>query len=218
MNRKILNKINSSLINWYTSNRRYFPWRNNGVSLYEILLSEILLRKTSANMVMKFYLNFIKRYPNLNKIRESSLNDLEKDLTPLGLNNLRALTLKKIADEIHITYNDEIPDQYNNLIKLYGIGRYIANAILCFGLNRDVILVDTNINRIFSRLFNKKYPYRIDNNHPLHADLNLYANFKEKKLFFMALIDFGALVCKKRNLTCKKCPLLNICKYENKVF
>ena len=115
-------------------------------------------------------------------------------------------------------YNGQIPSQYGELIELYGIGKYIANAVLCFGYNKNVVLVDTNVNRIFSRLLNKDYKTKISDNHPLWHELEEFVLNKNKKAIFTALIDFGALICKKKKYNCSICPISEFCKYTNKKF
>jgi len=216
MNKSILISINILLIEWFGKNGRNLPWRESGINLYSILISEIFLRKTNAKMVAEFFPRFIKKYPSFIKINNIEKKALENDLKPLGLYIERAKTLKLIAEEIVIHQNNKIPNEYDKLVKLYGIGKYIANAFLCFGLNHNVILIDTNINRIFSRVLNKSYPKRISDKHPLWMDLKKNITFINNRLFFMALLDLGSLLCKNRNYLCEKCPLLNICRFELK--
>ncbi|MFW9875133.1 MAG: hypothetical protein ACFFG0_18665 [Candidatus Thorarchaeota archaeon] len=216
MDNQNIKEFNQKLLEWYKINKRKFPWRKGGKSIYEILIAEILLRKTTAGMVSEFFPNFINKYPNLKSIQEIPIEILERDLMPLGLYKTRAEIFKKIANEIIIKNNGIIPDEYEALISLYGIGKYIANAVLCFGYNKRAILVDTNIKRIFSRFLNKDYPIKINDNHPLWNELDNLITEGTDKIFFMALIDFGALVCKKRNYNCSKCPIFELCNYNQK--
>ena len=218
MNSFLFEKIIDILLNWYKTNKRSFPWRKKATTLYEILIAEILLRKTTAEMVAMFFPKFIKKYPNIHSIKKISKDVLKEDLRPLGLYETRAEILKKLANELETKYEGQIPSQYDELIELYGIGKYIANAVLCFGYNKNVILVDTNINRIFSRLKNKEYLIKISDNHPLWQELDNLVINKNCKDIFMALLDFGALVCKKKNFNCLICPILELCNYNRKSF
>ena len=217
MNESILNSINILIVEWFGKNRRNFPWRDEGINPYGILISEILLRKTNSKMVAEFFPRFIQKYSNFIEINKTEKKVLENDLKPLGLYTERARTLKLIAKEIVIRQNNQLPREFDKLIKIYGIGKYIANAFLCFGLNSNVILVDTNINRIFSRVLNINYPKKISDKHPLWQDLKENINFLNNRLFFMALLDLGSLICKKRNYLCEKCPLQNICRFKKRI-
>lgn len=216
MNSFLFEKIIEILLNWHKTHKRSFPWRKKDTTLYEIIIAEILLRKTTAEMVAEFFPKFIKKYPNIHSIKKISRDVLKEDLKPLGLYETRAEILKKLANDLEIKYNGQIPSQYGELIELYGIGKYIANAFLCFGYNKNVVLVDTNVNRIFSRLLNKDYKTKISDNHPLWHELEEFVLNEKKKAIFTALIDFGALVCKKKKYNCSICPISELCKYTNK--
>ena len=91
---------------------------------------------------------------------------------------------KKISFQIENKYNGEIPKNERALQCLYGLGRYLANAVLCFGLDKDVVLLYTNINRIISRFFNAPYPKKVTDNDPLWNKLQNNAGFKENNFFF----------------------------------
>ncbi len=217
MNSSLFNVFYHYLLKWFEKNKRIFPWRKADISLYEILIVEILLRKTKAEMVSEFYPKFIKKYPDIGAINKTYQEVLENDLIPLGLYITRARLLKDIAREIINSYGGKIPKKYDELIKLKGIGKYIANAFLCFGLNQDVVLVDTNVKRVFSRLYNKEYPTKVNDKHPLWEELVELIPRGENKKFFTAILDFGALVCKKKKYICKDCPLISLCKYNKKI-
>ena len=217
MKQEDLFELNFLLCEWFEKNGRTFPWRKTN-NLYKILISEILLRKTNAEMVSNFFGKFLEKYPNFQEIRKISEQELETDLIPLGLYKTRVKTLKTISIQIQDENSGKIPESSEELHSFYGIGRYIANAVLCFGLNKDVVLLDTNINRILSRIFNKTYPKKITPNHPLWKEIQNTAKFKDKKTFFMALIDFGALICKERGYHCGLCPLEEFCMYTHKFF
>lgn len=216
MNQNQIVKLNNSLLNWFKQNGREFPWRKDNASIYEILIAEILLRKTKADMVAEFFPFFIKKYTTFEIIQSTSFNELQEVLKPLGLYSLRAKILKKIAEQILFNKNNEIPNNYNSLRELYGIGKYIANAVLCFGFNKNVNLVDTNINRIFSRLLNKNFPKRVNESHPLWEKIEKFIVIKDYKSFFYALIDLGAIICKKGKVYCDLCPIINLCNYPEK--
>jgi len=218
MNSLLFEKIIEILLKWHKINKRSFPWRKNDTKLYEILIAEVLLRKTTAEMVADFYPKFIKKYPSIHSIKKISKDVLKEDLKSLGLSKTRAEILKKLANDLETKYSGQIPSEYSELIELYGIGKYIANAILCFGYNKNVVLVDTNVNRIFSRFLNKDYKIKISDNHPLWHELEEFVLNKNKKAIFMALIDFGALICKKKKYNCFICPISEYYKYTNKKF
>lgn len=72
------------MLEWFISNRRDFPWRKSGINNYELIISEILLQRTKAETVANYYDTFFAKYPDWDKIKNASINDLESILGPFG--------------------------------------------------------------------------------------------------------------------------------------
>lgn len=199
------------LMQWHKDNRRDFPWRIQR-GPYLSLIAEILLQRTPANRVSTFFPRFIDRFPNPQSIISTNVDDLRKFLKPMGLKK-RAEWLVRLMKDVCEKYNGRIPNQEDELMKLPGVGRYTARAVMSFGFKKDVAIVDINVVRVLSRVFG--LPER--NKRP-HADVEIWAlttalipkgggpEFNE------ALLDFAAKICTK-NPSCHKCPLKHLCDY-----
>ena len=200
------------LLNWFESNKRDFSWRKPGLTPFQLLIAEIMLQKTGANQVENLFPAFIKKFPDAICIGKMKDEKLEEFLHPLGLFKRRARDIKKTAQQINENGN-KVPRTRKELMKLPGVGEYIANAVLCFALKKPVPIVDANVGRIMKRVFSfpvKSAPSR---------DKNLFEKMKEilpeKKArdFNLALLDFAALVCLPRKPRCDECPLSQSCDF-----
>jgi len=208
----------SELFRWFDNNKRSFPWRCT-YDPYKVMVSEILLQRTQAQQVIDPYKEILLRYENIEELSRANEDDILMIIKDLGLHK-RANILINISKEIIKKYNGIIPRKREDLIRIKGIGNYTANSILCFGYNKAYGLIDTNISRVYIRIFNLTVTSKRN-----HTDKRLW-NFAEemipKKKFIdynYALLDFGALVCKKNKPLCNKCIFAKteICSYFNNV-
>jgi A/G-specific adenine glycosylase len=201
-----------ALLKWYKVNKRDFPWRDENLTPFQLLLAELMLQKTNATQVEKLFLDFIEKYPNplsISELEESFLSDL---LKPLGLYNRRARDLKKLTEMI-ISDNNTIPNSKKQLLELPGVGDYIANALLCFAFNNKVPIIDANVGRVMKRVYSfpvKGAPSRDKKLTERMQEIIPDNNFKS---FNYAILDFAALLCLPRNPKCDECPLYEICDY-----
>ena len=198
------------LLKWHESNKRVFPWRDEKLTPFQVLVAELMLQKTNAAQVEKFFSNFIEKYPDplsVSNLKESFLSEL---LKPLGLYNRRARDLKKLVDII-IDENNKIQNNKKALLELPGVGEYIANAVLCFAFNQKVPIIDANIGRIMKRVYSfpvKSAPSRDKDLTKRMDEILPEEKFKE---FNYAMLDFAALTCLPRNPKCIKCPINDLC-------
>ena len=214
MKEKIITK---KILNWYDLNKRSLPWRKKNSSKkkqYYILVSEFMLQQTQVNTVIPFFNRFIKHLPSLERLAKINQKKLIKLWEGLGYYS-RARNLKKTAQIIINSFEGKIPNNFEDLITLPGIGNYTANAILAIAFNKPVIPIDGNIERVL-----KRYLY-------LRKDDEIQkSNFIRKKIIFgtttrssdyaQALMELGALICKPINPLCNKCPISKKCKSYKK--
>lgn len=167
-----------------------------------------MLQQTQVSRVMEhYYPHFLEKYPTINELADTDLDDLFSSWSGLGYYN-RARNLHKTATLCKI---DGLPNCMKQLQKLPGIGRYTASAICSFGYNQCVSVVDTNIARVLKRYFALKNVK--ENTIWEYADkfLNTYEPTKHN----LALMDLGSMICKPKNPSCKECPLFTACKGSN---
>lgn len=208
-NKKLFSK---RLIAWHKKNKRNFAWRKTR-NPYKVIVAEIMLQKTDAKKVSEVYGKFIADYPTIEALSEAPLRSLRKKISPLGIHQ-RANRLKKLATEIVKKYGGKVPSEKKELLKLPGVGNYVANAVLCFAFGRDVPLVDANIIRVLERVFS------IKSSRPRpRTDKNLWTAMEEMipksmaREFNLALLDFAAKVCTAKEPKHKECPVKSLCDY-----
>lgn len=206
-----LQEIVQPLLNWYQSNKRKLPWRKDK-NPYHVWISEIMLQQTRIEAAKKYYANFMKELPTVEELANVSEEKLLKLWEGLGYYS-RARNLKKAAQKIMEEYNGKMPETYEQLIKLAGIGEYTAGAIASICFNEKVTAVDGNVLRVISRITGSK------------KDVLLPETKKEveKKLrkvmpdqsgdFNEALMELGEIICLPNGIPeCEKCPLKQHCK------
>ena len=209
--------VTKKILNWYDLNKRSLPWRKN-VSLekkqYFTLVSEFMLQQTQVITVIPYFNNFIKNIPNLRILAKVQNKELIKLWEGLGYYS-RARNLKKTAQAVIKNFKGKLPDNFEDLISLPGIGNYTASAILAIAFNKPYIPLDGNIERVI-----KRYLY-LKKNREIEKD-----NLVQKKTIFgistrssdyaQALMELGALICKPINPLCNQCPISKNCKSYKK--
>ncbi len=209
-----LNKIREfqkKLFMWYKNNNRDFPWRREK-DPFKILLAEVLLQKTNVEKVQPVYKKLTTYCPTPEKLSDADVPAVREAIRPLGL-HYKASRLTEMGSQILNQYKGSIPDEEKALLRLKGIGKYIASATLCFGFNKRVPIVDTNVIRVLDRVFGIKSEKNRPRNDKLLWDAaSKLVPQRNPKKFNWALLDFSALICKKRHPLCSECPIISICK------
>lgn len=213
MDRSRREEIARRLVEWYNKEGKRLPWRMEGLRPYDILMAEMMLQKTRANMVARAYSSFLERYPNFQSLAFASVKEIAQILKPLGLYNRRARWMKAIAETIVKKYAGKLPRKRETLLALPGLGMYNANAILCFACNKAVPLVDVNVARVLGRVASIKVSGDLRRNKELYdlaSQLVPEKNFKE---FNWALLDLGSTICTPKNPKHNVCPIASLCEH-----
>ncbi len=202
--------IQKALLAWFTANQRDLPWRRT-YTPYQVWISEIMLQQTQMDRVTLFFNRWMEEFPDLESLSQASEHSVLKCWEGLGYYS-RARNILKSAQILVAEYQREIPASRTLLRNLPGIGPYTAGAIASIAYNRDVPVVDANIERIFARLLN------IDLTPGSPEAKRLYWAKAEELLppgqarnFNQALMELGALVCRPKNPDCPACPLSPHC-------
>jgi len=201
-----------SLLEWHKSNNRnYFFWRNT-TNPYHVLVSELMLQKTTAKQVQGLIEKFLKKFSSILNLEKATIEDLEKLITPLGLEHRRARVFKNLAEVIVEKHGRRIPSSEKELLAIPGIGQYITNSVLCLAFGRETPLLDTNIVRILERVFNLKSKRARARTDTLIWDFvkQLTPSGKSRDVN-LALLDFGALVCTAKKPKHEVCPERHLC-------
>ena len=212
--------ITKKILNWYDLNKRTLPWRKNvsqSKKHYYTLVSEFMLQQTQVVTVIPYFNRFINKIPNLKKLSKIPDRELIKFWEGLGYYS-RVRNLKKTAKIIISKYHGEIPNNYEDLISLPGIGNYTANAILAIAFNKSYIPLDGNIERVLKRYLYLKKDKDIQKDNLIEKK-SIFGISSRASDYAQALMELGAMICKPKNPECSGCPISKNCKsYKKKDF
>jgi A/G-specific adenine glycosylase len=202
--------ISYKLEQWYLENKRSLPWRDTK-DPYLIWISEIILQQTRVVQGYAYYLRFIEAFPDVNSLAKADENDVLVIWQGLGYYS-RARNIHFTAKTIVDKYNGIFPTDYNEILKLKGIGEYTAAAIASFAYNKPHAVVDGNVYRFLSRLFGIDTPIDTSTGKKEITSLaNHLLDQKEPGLYNQAIMEFGALHCTPDNPMCETCPFNDNC-------
>lgn len=211
LNSNNMKKLQRNILAWFAENARDLPWRTT-YAPYHVWISEIMLQQTQMDRVVKYFDRWISRFPNIESVASAGEEEVLKLWEGLGYYT-RVRNILRTARIIAAEYDGEMPAAYDKLLLLPGIGKYTAGAILSIAFNKEIPIVDANIERIFARLFNLDKPVK-------EKDMQTFIWHKARELlphgrareFNQALMELGALICIPRNPRCRICPIKNACK------
>ena len=211
--KQINNTLGNQLIEWYRQNKRSLPWRDTG-NAYDVWLSEIMLQQTRIEAVKpKFYL-FKETFPTIEDLSKADDDLLLRVWEGLGYYS-RARNLKKCAQILVEQYNCKLPEEYDQLIKLPGIGPYTAGAITSIAYHKPHSAVDGNVLRIFARLFEITDDIRdtkTKDNIQNIIDSYLKNHPEQSSDFNQGCMELGEVICVPNgNPKCDVCPIHEFC-------
>ena len=135
-----------ALLRWYRLHGRHdLPWR--GVrNPWHVLLAELMLQRTRADLVAPVYLESVSRWPTAASFAEADPEEVQHVLRPLGLTH-RVRRLQRAAEH----FSGGVPRSYQRLVAGPGVGPYAATATLCFAYGRRIAVVDPSVIRFLER-------------------------------------------------------------------
>ena len=204
-------KFVEKLMKWNKeSNVRKMPWKGEK-NPYKIWISEIILQQTRVEQGLKYYEKFIKAFPTVEALADAPQEQVFKLWEGLGYysrcRNLIETALFIVANEKGV-----FPKDYHSILQLKGVGRYTASAIASFAYNLPHAVLDGNVFRVLSRIFDIEIA--IDSaegkKHFTELAQNILPITKAGE-YNQAIMDFGAVICKPYP-ECKSCYLNNYCR------
>ena len=197
------------LLSWFTIYRRDLPWRRTR-DPYAIWISEVMLQQTRVSAVIPYYERFLARFPNFEALANAPEADLLAHWSGLGY-YYRARNLQKAARQI--CKAGTFPRTYLEILNLPGIGNYTAAAIASIAFDLPHAVLDGNVFRVLSRVFDDctdiasgsaaKHFGRLADN---VLDRDHAANWNQ------AMMELGATVCLPKNPQCLLCPVASFCR------
>ena len=206
--------IAAPLLQWFQANKRLLPFRQEP-SAYHIWVSEIMLQQTRVEAVKPYYARFMEALPDVKALAEVEDERLMKLWEGLGYYN-RARNLKKAAGVIISDYGGQVPETYEELLKLPGIGSYTAGAISSIAFGHPVPAVDGNVLRVLSRVL-ESHEDILKQSVKKHFEELLRETMPKERTsaFTQGMIEIGAIVCVPNGKPkCEECPLESLCLAE----
>lgn len=210
--KKEIKLFRTALLRWFETNKRDFPWRKNVISNYELIFSEILLQRTKAETVSKYYHTFFNKYPDWTSLIEASLEDFVQIFKPLGLYNERAIRVYKICQE-YKEKNGILPKNVDELHDSSFSSPYTSNAYELLILKKRAALIDVNMERVLGRFFFQEELKGVKKDKLIRELAFDVINIKSCKELNWAILDYAALVCKALKPKCMDCKLKGRCNY-----
>lgn len=203
--------IGEKLLRWFGENARDLPWRKR-YGPYEVWISEIMLQQTRIGAMLPYYRRWMERFPDAASVAEAPEDELFRYWEGLGY-YARAKNLHRAAKLIVSRHGGKIPDDFDSLRELPGIGRYTAGAIMSFAHNADYPAADANAARVFARLFDISAPSGTKEfGDAVWRRASETLPGGRARDFNQALMDFGSTVCLPGEPSCRMCPLASCCR------
>jgi len=207
-------QLSSTLLDWFARNKRDLPWRKT-YAPYHVWVSEIMLQQTQMERGVDYFKRWMKRFPDVASLAEAGEDEVLKLWEGLGYYS-RARNLHKAARIVRDRHHGQLPSSVGELLDLPGIGPYTARAIASIAFEEDVCVVDANVERVMSRLFNIAAPVK---SRPAQEEINRHcARLLPQgmaRAFNQALMEFGSLLCSPKNPSCHDCPMASWCQARN---
>ena len=205
-----MSEIADKLIDWYGVNGRDLPWRRTR-DPYRIWLSEVILQQTRIAQGMDYYLRFVARFPDVGALAAADEDEVLKLWQGLGYYS-RARNLHAAARQVVERYGGRFPAAYADVRSLKGVGDYTAAAVCSITYDAPCAVVDGNVYRVLSRLFDLDLAIDTAEGRKAFAALaDEQLDRRRPARYNQAIMDFGALQCTPANPSCNDCPLRDEC-------
>lgn len=197
--------LRTALLGYYDRHARDLPWRRD-TDPYRILVSEIMLQQTRVETVKGYYDPWLERFPTIESVAAADEDEVLKAWEGLGYYR-RARNLHKAARVVRESAGGTMPDAYEALRALPGVGEYTAGAVASIAFGEVVPAVDGNVKRVFARLFDIPDPKPVW----LRTRASELVDQGRPGDWNQALMELGATVCTPRAPRCSGCPVAEWC-------
>lgn len=207
---KLVSFFQKNIQKWAGINLRPMPWKGEK-NPYFIWLSEIILQQTRVEQGLPYFEKFKAKYPTVIDLANAPEDEVMKMWEGLGYYS-RARNLHFTAKYISTELEGVFPSDFNEILKLKGVGDYTASAIASFAYDLPYAVLDGNVFRVFSRFLGIKTPIdSTDGKKEFKLITQQFLNKKEPGRYNQAIMDFGATQCVPANPNCEACPLNKKC-------
>lgn len=204
--------LHQPILQWYADHQRDLPWRHDDCSAWGVLVSEVMLQQTPVARVLPVWQEWMERWPTPRDLALAPAGDAVRAWGRLGYPR-RALRLHQCATAIVDQHDGDVPTTEAQLLTLPGVGTYTAAAVACFAHGERTVVVDTNVRRVEARLVTGvalPAPSLSRAETELAASL-VPADPEAARVWNVAVMELGALVCTARSPRCGDCPVSDLC-------
>ena len=177
-------------------------------SVFELIIAVVLSAQTTDKSVNLVTPALFEAYPDAENLAKADEIDLQDKLRRIGMYKTKARNIKNLAIQLVEKYDGQVPEDYDKLIELPGVGRKTANVVLAVGFGHQRIAVDTHVFRVSNRIG------LVSEKDVLKTELSLMEALPEPRWSraHHSLIFHGRNCCAARNPKCDECPIEHICK------
>ncbi|MGH9747730.1 MAG: A/G-specific adenine glycosylase [Candidatus Acidiferrales bacterium] len=205
-----LKRFQSRLLEWFRAHRRDLPWRANR-DPYRVWVAEIMLQQTRIAAVIPYYEQFLRRFPDVDRLARARQSEVLKLWSGLGYYS-RARNLHSAAKQIVAQHNGEFPHELEAALALPGIGHYTAAAVLSIAFDAPLAVLDGNVARVLARLGAVRGDLRAPHTwRKLSETASRFLAREHAGDWNQALMELGETVCTPQSPRCAECPIRRWC-------
>jgi A/G-specific adenine glycosylase len=210
-----MSSLHEPVLRWYGEHARDLPWRHPDASPWSVLVSELMLQQTPVARVLPVHAAWLERWPRPADLAAAPSGDAVRAWGRLGYPR-RALRLHAAATEITRRHGGEVPDSYEELLDLPGVGDYTAAAVASFAYRQRHVVLDTNVRRVFARALGgtELPPASVTRPERERAAAVLPQDAETAATWAVAVMELGALVCTAAAPRCSDCPIATRCAWR----
>ncbi len=207
--------LHEPLLRWYDEHARELPWRGPQASAWSVMVSELMLQQTPVARVLPVHAQWLERWPTPADLAAEPTGEAVRAWGRLGYPR-RALRLHAAAQAIVEHHGGVVPEGYDDLIALPGVGDYTAAAIATFAYGRRHVVLDTNVRRVLARTVGGvELPgASVTRAERAAAAELLPLDEPTAATWSIALMELGALVCTAAKPRCDACPVADRCAWR----
>lgn len=207
--------LHDAVLDWYDQHARELPWRGSSASPWSVMVSELMLQQTPVARVVPVHAAWLERWPTPADLATAPTGEAVRMWGRLGYPR-RALRLHAAATAIVERHGGEVPESYDDLIALPGVGDYTASAIASFAFGRRHVVLDTNVRRVLARAVSgvELPPPAVTRAERHVAAALLPDDEATAATWAVATMELGALVCTARQPDCGACPVADLCAWR----
>ena len=195
------------LLAWWQKNGRHdLPWQR-ARDAYRVWISEIMLQQTQVETVIGYFDRFMRRFPDVDALALAELDDVLSLWSGLGY-YARARNLHAAARQVREHFAGALPADPDVLVQLPGIGRSTAAAIVAQAFDQRAVILDGNVKRVLARHAGiSGWPGAPAVERELWREADSRTPDRRAADYTQAIMDLGAIVCRRRSPVCDACPV-----------